>query len=171
VLNLALSDAAGQMARAAALLDGRQTGKPTQQAEQKALGRLAQLREALRPETSEEEPDDSGEGSGQPGGTPGQPGSGVQALVELKLLKLMQEEINGRTQALEETFGPAEALTGDQRRQYVQLSREQGRLADLLLNLIQPQEDPEGDPDLLPGGTSRENEDERLLLPDEEGLR
>jgi hypothetical protein len=171
VLNLALSDAAGHMAQAAALLDGRQTGKPTQQAEQNALGRLSQLREALRPETSEEGPDGSGEGSGGPGGTPGQPGSGVQALVELKLLKLMQEEINGRTQAMEETFGSAEALTGDQRRQYVQLSREQGRLADLLLNLIQPQEDPEGAPDLLPGGTSRENEDERLLLPDEEGLR
>jgi hypothetical protein len=173
VLNLALSGAAGEMARAAALLDRRQTGAPTQQAEQNALRRLGQLVDAFQPEKAEEgsDSDDSGDGSGGPGGTPGQPGSGVQALVELKLLKLLQEEVNGRTQALEEAFGSAEALSGDARRQYGQLSQEQGRLADLLLNLIQPKEDPEGAPDLLPGGSSGENEDEQLLLPDEESSR
>jgi hypothetical protein len=153
VLNLALSGAARQMRRAADLLQRRETGAPTQQAEQNALQRLGQLLEALQPEEPEEPEDDQGAGGGQGGqGSEQPPGSGVQTLVELKLLRLLQEEINQRTRALEATFGDADSLTDEARREYAQLSEEQGRLAELLLDLIQPQEDPEDNPDALPDG-------------------
>ena len=147
VFNLALSGAAREMGRAADLLDRRDTGSVTQQAEQNALRRLGQLLEALKPEEPEEDPDASkgGQGGKGPSGQP--PGSGIQTLVELKLLKLLQEEVNRRTQELESAFGRAEPLPDEVRREYVELSAEQGRLADLLLNLITPQQDPNGDPE------------------------
>jgi len=151
VFNLALSGAAREMGRAAALLSRRNTGAPTQQAEQNALTRLGQLLEALKPEEPEDEPDDPGSGQGDAGGAERPPGSGLQTLVELKLLKLMQEEINHRTRALEGSFGEADPLTDEARREYDQLSEEQGRLADLLWNLIAPQDGPEDTPDSLPG--------------------
>lgn len=162
VFNLALSGAAREMGRAAALLDRHQTGAPTQQAEQNALRRLGQLLEALKPEEPEEPDDDENAGAGQGGqqGSQPPPGSGVQTLVELKLLKLLQQEINQRTQALEQTFGQAESLPDENRREYVQLSEEQGRLAELLLDLIQPQANPEDVPEAMP--------DDPLLPPNEE---
>jgi len=162
VVNLALSGAAREMGRAAALLDRRQTGPPTQQAEQNALRRLGQLLEALKPEEPEETEDDENAGAGQGGqqGSQPPPGSGVQTLVELKLLKLLQQEINQRTQELEQTFGRADRLPDEARREYIQLSDEQGRLAELLLDLIQPQANPEGIPETVP--------DDPLLPPNEE---
>ncbi len=147
VFHLALSGAAREMGRAAALLDRRNTGAPTQQAEQNALRRLGQLLEALKPEEPEEDPDSAKGGQGGQGASGQPPGSGIQTLVELKLLKLLQEEVNRRTQELESTFGQADPLPAEVRREYVELSAEQGRLADLLLNLITPQEDPEGNPE------------------------
>ena len=45
--------------------------------------------------------------------------------------------------------GSGDPLPVEVRRQYLELSQEQGRLADLLLNLIAPQEDPEGNPEEL----------------------
>jgi len=169
VFNLALSGAAREMARAAALLDRRETGTPTQAAEQNALRRLDQLLEALKPEEPKDEPGDSGGAQGGQEESEQPPGSGVQALVELKLLKLLQQEVNHRTRELEETFGSADTLTDEALREYTQLSEEQGRLADLLLNLIAPQGDPEDNPASLPG-QSPEARDNDLLPPlDEEG--
>ena len=134
VVNLALSGAAGEMARAAAMLDRRETGSSAQQAEQRAQDRLAMLLQAMKPEQPEQK-----NGGGARGGQGGQ-GEGsspaMQALVELKLMKLMQEEINRRTQDLEALFGQSEKLDENALREYEQLSAEQGRLAELLLGLI-----------------------------------
>ena len=170
VFNLALSGAASEMARAAALLGRGQTGGPAQRAEQNALRRLGQLLEALKPEEPEEEPDESDSGQGGQGESGQPPGSGVQTLVELKLLKLLQQEINLRTRELEEALGPAETLTDEARREYTQLSEEQGRLADLLLNLITPQEDPEDNPNGLPGQPLDGHGDDLLPPLDAEDL-
>ena len=151
VFNLALSGVSNEMARAAQLLAGRQTGPPTQQAERGAIRRLDQMLEALQPEEPLEEPEDPGdsesqsEGAGAPEGQ-GSPPGGTQTLAELKLLKLMQEEVNARTKELAETHGPPETLTDETRREYLDLSRQQGRLADLLLNLIWSEENAEGSP-------------------------
>jgi len=167
VFNLALSGAAREMGQAAELLDRRETGAPTQQAEQNALRRLGQLLEAIKPEEPEESEDDEGEGGGQGGqqGSQPPPGSGVQTLVELKLLKLLQQEINHRTQELEQTFGRADFLPDETRREYAQLSEEQGRLAELLLDLIQPQENPEDIPESLPNDAPDGVRDDTRLPP------
>ncbi len=172
VFNLALSGAASEMGRAAALLDRRRTGAATQQAEQNALRRLDQLLEALEPVPPEGSPDESGEGgSGGAGKQGAPPGNALQTLAELKLLKLLQQEVNARTQALEETFGSAATLTGDALRQYVQLGEEQGRLADLLLNLIRPQENPEDSLEVIPGVEPGAEEDDLLLPREKEALQ
>lgn len=168
VFNLVLEDAAAEMARAAAWLDLRKTGQPTQQAEQNALRRIGQLLDALAQEEPEEDAEQPSGGSGGTGGQAGAPGSGVQALAQLKLLKLLQLEVNLRTQTLENAFGASDSLTDEARRRYTELSDQQGRLADLLLNLIQPQGAPEDNPEGPPDGAP--NADEDLLLPlDSEG--
>ena len=79
------------------------------------------------------------------------PAAALQALAELKLLRLMQEEVNLRTRQLEDTLGATQDPKEDVRREYVQLSQEQGQLADLLYNLMPARGDPEDRPDGLPG--------------------
>jgi hypothetical protein len=148
VFNLALGVAADDMKEAADLLERKQTGEQTQGAELNALARLDQLIEAVK----EEEPDSNeGEGAGgagdQPGGMP--MAQALQALAELKLLKLMQEEVNLRTRDLEDAFGKVEEPAGEARGQYDALSGQQGQLGDLMLNLISPQEDTDTDLDTL----------------------
>jgi hypothetical protein len=148
VFHLALSAAADEMGKAAGLLGQRQTGAGTQQAEQNALSRLDQLLKALEPEKPNKPAEKTG-GGGQ-GGQGGQPPGGVHALAELKLVKLMQEELNRRTRELEKAFGRAGAMSEEARRQYIRLGEEQGQLASLLLQLIKPAENPEDNPDDLP---------------------
>ncbi|MGA2031544.1 MAG: hypothetical protein ABSG68_04755 [Thermoguttaceae bacterium] len=143
-----LSAAAARMERAAALLDGHATGPDTQQAQQQAIARLAMLLEALKPDTPAAKPGDPQQGgAGQGGG--GQPGTPL-SLAELKLLKLMQEDINARTRQLQEQIGAAKELTARQLREYNELSDEQGRLADMVLQLLKPAPNPEDRPPAEP---------------------
>jgi len=132
---LALSGAARYMTTAAGLLERRQTGPPTQEAEKNALHRLDQLLEALKPEEPDPQSQTGSSGQGAQGGLPG---GGVQTLAELKLLRILQQEINLRTRQLEETYGKNDPLPDNARREYAELSREQGSLADLMLELLVP---------------------------------
>jgi hypothetical protein len=158
-----LESAARQMAVAAALLDRRQVGAPAQQAMQQALVRLGQLLAALQTDQAHDEQqpqEEEGAGGGEQGQGK-QPQDGSRLVAELKLLKLMQGEINQQTQALEVARRETGVLTAEQKRAYAELSEEQGKLADLLLDLIQPDEsNPEDDPEQLPKlqteGESRE---------------
>ena len=170
---MTLSRAGRYMGQAAALLNRHQTGVPTQEAQTNALGRLDLLLEALKKEPpSEAQPSGGGGGAGGgKGGQGGKPGA-VQRLAELKLLKLLQEDVNLRTARLQEAAKATDALTGVQLRQYAALSEEQGRLADLVSQLLQvqqadPEEDPAGLPDLRPD----QGEQERGPLPNGEETR
>jgi len=141
---MALTGAAGDMGRAAALLDRRETGDGTQRAEQDALRRLDMLLEALKPEEPTAESDGGG-GQGNQQGPP--PGAGIQSLAELKLLKLLQHEVNLRTEKLQQAVAPDGKPDDQQRRQFQSLADQQGRLADLLLQLLRPvQQKPEDEP-------------------------
>jgi hypothetical protein len=137
---LALSAAAEEMNRAAALLDRRQTGPATQQAEQVALSRLKMLLAALEPE---KKANGAGNGGNADRPEPGPTGLPL-ALAQLKLLKLMQEDLNVRTQQLDQTAAgkPAEQF----RQQYALLADEQGRLAATAIELLGtgPAKGPEG---------------------------
>ncbi|HXT61203.1 MAG TPA: hypothetical protein VN699_21360 [Pirellulales bacterium] len=147
-----LDRAARQMAAAAALLDRRQTGAPAQQTMQQALARLGQLLDALQPDEDDEQQPQQEESAG--GGEQGQgkqPQDGARLVAELKLLKLMQAEINQQTKALEDARRETGDLTAEQKRAYAELSEEQGKLADVLLDLVQADEsNPEDDPENLP---------------------
>lgn len=167
---LTLSRAGGSMGRAAGLLNRRQTGPPTQEAEKNALGRLDLLLEALKKDPAADgQAGGTGSGTGR-GGQGGKPGA-VQMLAQLKLLKLLQEEVNLRTAKLHNAVDAAEPLTDEQQRQHAALSEEQGRLADLTSQLLQiQQQDPGDDPDALPDVQPDQDEEEGGLLPNEEEI-
>jgi hypothetical protein len=132
---------------AAAQLERRQTGAATVEAERNALHRLQMLLDALTPEKPDGDSASETEGGGR---QPGPQGDGVQTLAELKLLKLLQEEINLRTVELQQSAS-GQGLTEPQRRECQSLSEEQGRLAVLVLELIRPADaNADDDPDNLP---------------------
>ncbi len=134
--HLALSAAGDEMGRAAEGLEQRQTGAATQQAEQNALARLALVLEALQPDKPASPPADGSSGGGTPGNQ-GAPG-GVQNVAELKLLKLLEQEVHLRTRQLQEAAGLGKPLGDAQRRELEALGQQQGRLADLLMQLLKP---------------------------------
>lgn len=140
--HLALSAAARDMGAAADLLEKRDTGAAAQQSEQRALGRLALLLEAVKPEPPEPEPDTNE----QPPAAPGeQTQRGVQSLAELKLLRLLQEQINGRTAKLQEAVVKAGSVGAEHRREYQELAAEQQRLAELVDTMITTEPDNPGE--------------------------
>lgn len=148
---LALGGAAREMGRAADMLSRQETGAATQAAEQSALRRLDQLLSALKPEK-----DDAANGEqqqqqqgGEGGEQSGQQEGPVHSLAELRLILLMQEEVNTRTKELEQQIRESKTLTPEQQREYNSLSEEQGRLADLMLDLAEPAADAES-PEELP---------------------
>jgi hypothetical protein len=149
--NLTLTGAAADMGRAADLLDSRTTGEETHFAEQNALRRLNMLLEALKPEPPPEKKDDNNGGNGGQGNKGAKaPGDGIKKLAELKLLKLLQQDIKLRTAELQLAVG-AGGASEEQRRQFTQLSQEQGRLAELMLKMLQPADGaPEENPENIP---------------------
>jgi len=168
---LALGSAAVDMARAAGRLERQLTDAVTLQAAHSALRRLALLLEALEPERPL--PSDGGTGGpngGDGGGLGGgeMPG-GVQTVTELKLLKLMQHDLRLRTEALDAQTAPLDTLNAEHRRQYQELSREQGRLAVLVFQLLQVDTTaPEDDPGTLPDLRVDPANDPELLPLEEE---
>lgn len=143
----ALDLAARQMDRVVAQLAAQDTGPGTQQAAELALRRLEQLLGAMTAQAARkpgEQPE--GEQGGQQGGQGRQP-----SLAELRLAKLLQEDLNLRTRTLAEQLAAEPNPSPDQVAELQALSQEQGQLADLILNLSEPVEaDPESDPDALP---------------------
>ncbi len=156
--NLTLNGAAADMGRAADLLDGRATGAETRLAEQNAMRRLNLLLEALKPEPPTEKKDDNNGGGGGPGNKGAKPpGDGIKKLAELKLLKLLQQDIQLRSVELQLAVG-AGGASEDQQRQFTQLAEEQGRLADLMLKMLQPVDNaPEENAENIPGPEGKED--------------
>jgi DNA repair exonuclease SbcCD ATPase subunit len=134
---LALEGAVREMSRATARLDRFLTDTATQDSERIALARLQQLLEALKPEPpGDDQPMEQPMGNDGGGNQPQMPpGDAVHLLAELKLLKLMQQEINRRTTELEKLRAAAQVLTAEQEEELDDLSVEQGKLADLVLAL------------------------------------
>jgi hypothetical protein len=124
-----------EMLSSAIRLDQGKTDDLTQQAAQAAHDRLVRLAEALRIEP--QTPNGHGKASSQSPNeeSPKPPSDGIAILAELKLLQLFQEEINRRTAAIEDQRDRHGTITPDQEQLLIELAREQGRLAELLLNL------------------------------------
>ncbi len=128
-----LDAAAREMTTVGGRLVNRDCSATTQRMEQNVLSRLKQLVEATKEDKPP--PGDSQAGGGGGGGkNGGQPGGSIRALAELKLIRLMQDDLNRRTQQLSDAIGdrnPTEA----ERAESAQLAKEQGQLAELMLGL------------------------------------
>ncbi|RUL88446.1 coiled-coil domain-containing protein [Tautonia sociabilis] len=141
VFQLSLKRATERMAEAADRLSKIQTGPDTQRAEEEASRWLDRLVASLNPPEDEEE--QGGQQQPQQGGGQGQPGQGNQgdgipAEAQIRMLRAMQEDINIRTQELDELKNRDEPLTEAQEREFVRLEEDQHTIADLLRDLIQP---------------------------------
>jgi len=146
VINLALGGAAKQMTKAAELLTHRETGSATQSSQEAARLRLAQLLVAFQ-DKKQSKPGGEEGGGGSAGGK-GARSDGNQVLTQLKLLKLLQEDLNGRYKTATAAEGDPAALPA---RELSEIAAEQGKLAELALKLAQPpEENPEDNPDKLP---------------------
>jgi hypothetical protein len=163
---LALRGAAREMERAARGLARTETGPATRRWEQNALARLQQLQQALR---RDDPPAGEPPEGDQPGGEGPQPppGDAIQRLAELKLLKLMQQDINRRTIELDAKRARNETLSDEELQTLEDLAREQGQLADLALDLTvssaeKPEDDPDNLPDLLDDGADHGRQEPEL---------
>jgi DNA repair exonuclease SbcCD ATPase subunit len=152
VFHAALTGAAGDMNRSAARLARRLLDDTTERIQQAAIERLGNLLDALKPDQQEGDAGEPG-GGGQGGAGAGGGGGGrVTSLVELKLLKTMQEDLYRRTVELHEARQRrGDDMTEEMLAELTELAQEQGRLAQLLLDLSEPPDTaPEDDPETLP---------------------
>lgn len=134
---LGLESAAGEMARTAGMVRERRTDKPTQRIAETAVRRLQQLLEAIKPRNAK----GGGEQGGAGGGGAEQGGEQVpNSLAELVLIKLLQEDVNSRTKELD-AIRKRGKLTPDESQEFERLGKEQGQLAELLLELIGEQKE------------------------------
>ncbi len=160
---LGFREATQDMERAARQLDLAETGGAAQP-QQRALTRLLQLREALKPDAAGEQKPPDGDPPVQPPSN--QPSANaIQRLAELKLLKSLQQELNRRTGELETLRVEQGSLTADQVRELVDLAQQQGRLADLLMNLSPPKEaKPDSEPSSESGSAEAKPDDRGQAL-------
>jgi hypothetical protein len=164
-----------RMLAAADLLDAQDTGPAVKAAQEGALRGLTLLQEALQS-------DDGGQpmpmGGEQPQGADGQPpAGGVQNIAELKLVKLMQEEIQRQTAELEKLRLQSGELTADQVQRLDELARDQGKLAEMIVTMIEAAQEKQEDglPDLPgpaeKGGAKGDKQGEKPRSLDEELLK
>lgn len=151
VFEIALGGAATQTSEAADRLTKSRVDRVTQRFEASALRRLQHIEEVLQqtPPPQPESPPGQGGGGGGGGNPP--PPSPID-VAELKMLRLMQLEVLGETDAYEADTAQArrsgEPLPADWEGAGAELARRQRRLAELALELSQRDNDPEeGDPD------------------------
>lgn len=169
---MGLRGAAREMNRAQESLEDHDTGQRPQQSTKAALRRLEQLVEALNRDNDAGGSSDENSGQGQNQTPPS--GNEIQRLAELKLLKLMQEEINRRTEAIQQLRRDGQELSGELSQELTDLAAEQGQLADLLFDLTQalrnnPEDDPDNLPDLRGDETPGDDEFDRLLEQESSG--
>ena len=118
------------MNRAAELLERQRTGSQTQTAQEAARLRFAQLLAALENKPKSKEGKEGAEqGGGEGGGKSGARQDGNQVLTQLKLLKILQEDLNSRYRTL------ADADDASAAPQLTEIATEQGKLAELALKL------------------------------------
>jgi hypothetical protein len=150
VFYLGLTGAVDEMNRTAQRLAQADTGSQSQRSAENARARLKQLLEALKSSNDgSASPEESG--SGGSGGNQGGGQDGIHNLAQLKLLKMLQQSLHDRTEQLHDARARTGRWNEDEIAEVGRLAVEQGKLADLLFKLSQPQESsPADDAELLP---------------------
>ncbi len=136
----ALEEAGAEMQRAAALLTHRQLGLPTQGAETKAVTRLQQLLEALAedpPRPGDAQQAEAG-GAADAGGGPQGSGEPSLDVAQIKLIRLLQVELNSATQQLAQELASQPQPSASDIQQLARFTATQGRLADMVRDLAPP---------------------------------
>ena len=139
VFQLSLAGIARSMGRVVEGLSAEQTGAEVQAAADEAIARLEQLSEALK-----QDPPPPNDNENPPGNPPNEPPpennappvDGVKLMAEVKLLKLMQLEINRRTLQIEQQRSPQGELSEAREQELEALAQEQGRLAELFAKIV-----------------------------------
>jgi len=143
---LQLKKAADKMAEAAEKLQGHKadTGSLEEPLtdEQIAARKVKQLLDALKPDPPENggaaPPPGGGGGAPPPGGGRNRGGDGIGMASQLKILKLLQIEINDRTEAIDEIKARKKTLTPGQQAELDGLADDQRQIADLARDLTKP---------------------------------
>ena len=154
VFRLALSEAKRQMQHAAELLHRRDTGAKTQLAQEQALERLKQIVAALEDDPQPQE--DEGNGGGGGGGDGGGQQGPQLEVAELKLLRAMQADLNRRTRDAHQLPASIELDA--------ELAAEQGRLAELVLEILSRDNEIEASDPSDEAGSELPSDDDKQLL-------
>jgi hypothetical protein len=139
-VRIGLEQAESRLASAAKFLDNGDTGATAQQAERHALERLEGMLEAFAQTATE-----AGQNPPPAGGTGAPPGEQPQRrptfeLLEVKMLRMLQVDVNERTRTYQERRSAAtelpQAEQADLLREGRELQAEQGRLAELVQEML-----------------------------------
>lgn len=177
VFVMALTNIAEEMDSAATGLENEETGEETQSVEQQALTHLEQLMTALEEGKNQAQNNQQQQDGDQQEQEEGQQGAGpemIRYLAELKLIRIIQTDVNTRTAKLDQEAAAGTGLTPEQQKEYEQLSTLQGKLADLLLDMGPAPEENQDDPlqELFPDDNKEKSPDDGPLdggnLPDRE---
>jgi hypothetical protein len=142
VIALTLRRASEKMDAAAQRLQEIKTDEATEQAAKGAADRFKQLLESLKADRGKNR-GQGGQGGGGGGGGGGAGGNddGIPPTAQLKLLKSLQQEINDRTEVLDEQRRRHKELTPEQTAELKRLAEDQGVLADLVRDMTRPRRD------------------------------
>jgi len=143
VIALTLRRAAEKMDAAAKRLQEIKTDEETEKAARAAAARFEQLIDSLKADRAAGQRGQPGGGQGGGGGGQGGGGNddGIPPAAQLKLLKALQQEINDRTEALDEIRRRHKELTPEQDTELKKLAEDQGTLADLVRDMTRPRRD------------------------------
>jgi hypothetical protein len=142
VFQLVIEEAVDQMNKGSAKLAEKETGLTVQKPLDKARQKFEQLIDSLRKDPNQRKGrkgnQQEGQGEGEGGGGSG--GDGIPSIAQIKLLKSLQQEILGDTKSLVESK-KSDQWSPDQEQELSELSKKQGRLADLVRDLMKPTEE------------------------------
>jgi hypothetical protein len=144
-VRVGLEQAERRLNAAAELLEANDTGPATQRAERQALARLEGMLQAIAQTAGEAAANQQSSAAGAAGEQP--PRRPTFELLELKMLRLLQADLNERTAAHEQRLAglsrrpdAREQLALTQEAQ--ELAADQGRLAELVQNMLTRDNDP-----------------------------
>jgi len=142
IFQLALESAAADMRQASEALKKNDTGRITQELERGALSRMRHVLEVLRdlPPAPDEKPQQNGGG----GGGQGKPKPPLIELAEIKMLRWLQVDLNGRTRRHEADLADNLPTTASKKQIAERLAKEQSRLEELVRQMMR--RDPRTDP-------------------------
>lgn len=140
-VRVSLEEAERRLAAAAERLDERDTGPPTQQAEQHALARLEGMAQAFAQTASEAAQNQGAQpGAGAPAGNSPQRRPTFE-LLEVKMLRMLQADLKDRTAEYHRQLAglirpPDDVQRAELENEARELAVQQGRLAELVQNML-----------------------------------